>query len=477
MKKIFSKKEENREEDTQKRKKNKKKLWIITGILCLGIVGSIFLFGGSKEPPIETVTVERKDLFQKLNTTGTVVSQESYHFFSPLSTEIGEIKVKKGEAVKKGSTILNYEPQTLAELKTLTQLNLTAGRSGLEDQLNKNNKNQGLYQEATVNQEVLKQQIKDTQAYIDGLEKKIADKQVELEHHGMLLELSRLEWADEPQSEEYQNLLKLIQQNAYEQKNHKDILGWKDELKVYNKMLEDYKTYETEMKSQESSSDAGRLTNEGKEQAKASAEAEILRQENTLEEITAYEKGVTAPFSGILTSIEAVEGKTVQQGELLFTLESLEEVAVSLLVSKYDLEKLKVGQSAEITVAGKIYKGEVDSIQQMATKNSTGAAVVEAAVKIKNPDENLFLGVEAKVKIDTQEAKAVLTLPSAVINIDTRGSFVYVLKDGVVERRDIVTGLSTELETEVKEGLEEGEEVVSEITPQLTEEESITLEL
>lgn len=70
-----------------------------------------------------------------------------------------------------------------------------------------------------------------------------------------------------------------------------------------------------------------------------------------------------------------------------------------------------------------------------------------------------------------------LTLPSAVINIDTRGSFVYVLKDGVVERRDIVTGLSTELETEVKEGLEEGEEVVSEITPQLTGEESITLEL
>ena len=114
MKKIFSKKEENREEDTQKGKKNKKKLWIITGILCLGIVGRIFLFGGSKEPPIETVTVERKDLCQKLSTTGTVVSQESYHFFSPLSTEIGEIKVKKGEAVKKGSTILDYEPQTLA---------------------------------------------------------------------------------------------------------------------------------------------------------------------------------------------------------------------------------------------------------------------------------------------------------------------------------------------------------------------------
>ena len=405
-----------------------------------------------------------------MSTSGTVISQETYRFFSPLSTRIGKIDAQQGEGVKKGEILLRYEEEALKDLKTVTELSLKANRGGLSDQLEKNNKQQGLYREATINLEVLEQQIADTRTYIDTIQKKINDKQVALEHHGMLLELSRLEWANQPDSEEYQNLLKLIQQNQYEQKNHKDLISWKEEVDKYTKILEEYKAYETEMKAQESSSEGSKLSKAGKEQVEANSMVEAVKLEKTMKSINENEKGILAPFNGIITSMEAIEGKTVQEGELLFTLESLDKMAVTITINKYELERIKEGQKATITIAGKSYEGKVQRIEKMATKNSSGASVVEAYVEILKPDQNIFLGVEAKVKIDTGKAMNVMAVPVAAVNTDISGTFVYVVKDGVMQRRDVVTGLTTELEIEIKEGLKEGEEIVTEMKSEISEE-------
>lgn len=472
MRKLFKKQstdqvEQNKEtaliQGNKKKKMSGKKKILIAAVVCvLGLLFYRGLAGANQKPMVTTAEAKRQDLNQMMNTSGTVVSDRVLNCFAPVSAQIGEIHIEKGETVKKGEVIIAYDEAALSELKKLTQLNLQASKGGYQDSVEKNGKQQAMYTEATTNMEVLKQQIADTQSTIDSLQKQYDDKKAALARQGSLLEISRIDWADQPDSAEYQNLLKLIQENAYEQQNHPELRRLHDEIEQNTRLLNKYKEYEAEMKSQKGSSEAGKLSAGGKAQMEANAEMERLKLEKTMASIQNNEQGIVAEFNGVVTTMEAQKGKTPQEGELLFTLESLEDVAVSLSVSKYDLEKLKVGQEAKLTIAGKTYQGKVDRIEQMATKNANGATVVGVYIKILNPDQELFLGVEAKVVVSTGTVQGAITVPIEAVNTDVNGQFVYVVEEGAVVKRDVETGLTTDTEIEIKKGVEEGEQVITE---------------
>ena len=114
-------------------------------------------------------------------------------------------------------------------------------------------------------------------------------------------------------------------------------------------------------------------------------------------------------------------------------------------------------------IAGKIYEGEVTSISHVATQNEKGASLISADIRIKNPDENIFLGVDAKVTIHAEEADNVVVLPSEVVNIGKEGSFCYVLENGVITKKDITTGISSDEYVEVLDGIKEGDEVIRDL--------------
>lgn len=453
----------------KKKMSRRKKVFIGIAVCLAGVVLFSVFAGANVKPVVTTAAAKKQDIYQTLDTSGTVVSDKKITCFAPVSAKIGEIQVGKGETVQKGEAILVYDEESLSRLKKITELNLKASKGGYQDSMEKNGKQQAMYAEANVNLDVLEQQIEDTQNYIDSLQKQLADKKTALAHHGSLLEISRIEWSDQPDSEEYQNLLILIQKNNYEQQNGKELRQLQEEIDKNTRLLNEYKEYKAEMKSQQSSSESSKLSSGSQAQLTANAEIEAIKLENTLQAIAANEQGILAEFSGVVTSMEAVPGKTPQEGELLFTLESLEDVAVSLSVSKYDLEKLKTGQEAQITIAGKTYQGKVGKIEQMATKNSNGAAIVEARITITNPDQEIFLGVEAKAVISTGEVKDAITVPMEAVNTDVDGQFLYVVRDGRLERRGVETGLATDLEIQIVSGLEEGEQVVTASQGEITE--------
>ena len=92
-------------------------------------------------------------------------------------------------------------------------------------------------------------------------------------------------------------------------------------------------------------------------------------------------------------------------------------------------------------------------------QNEKGTPVISATISINDPDDDIFLGVDAKVKIHAASAKNVVTLPVEVVNIGKDGSFCYVIEDGLVTKRDI----TTEDYVEVIDGIKEGEEVISDL--------------
>ena len=210
-------------------------------------------------------------------------------------------------------------------------------------------------------------------------------------------------------------------------------------------------------------SDPSAVTVEEKEKMEITNNLSELDQMSAQELVEAAKKGIKADFNGVITKVSVVEGATTALGTELFTLQNTDKINVNINVSKYDYDKLKEGQSADITLAGKTYEGEVTSISHVATQNEKGASLISADVRIKNPDDDIFLGVDAKVTIHAEEADDVVVLPSEVVNIGKDGSFCYVIENGVITRRDITTGISSDDYVEVTAGIKEGDEVIRDL--------------
>lgn len=210
-------------------------------------------------------------------------------------------------------------------------------------------------------------------------------------------------------------------------------------------------------------SDPSAVTAEEKEKMEITNNLSELDQMSAQELVEAAKKGIKADFNGVITKVSVVEGATTALGTELFTLQSTDKVDVNVNVSKYDYDKVKEGQSAEITLAGKTYEGEVTNISHIATQNEKGASLISADVRIKNPDEDIFFGVDAKVTIHAEEADDVVVLPAEVVNIGKTGSFCYVIENGVITKKDITTGISSDEYVEVLDGIQEGDEVIRDL--------------
>ena len=87
--------------------------------------------------------------------------------------------------------------------------------------------------------------------------------------------------------------------------------------------------------------------------------------------------------------------------------------------------------------------------------------MVNAKVHIDNPDENIYLGIEAKLKILTASESNVLLVPVEAVNVDNEGEFCYIIENGLLVKRFIKSGISSETYIQVLEGISEGEEIVT----------------
>lgn len=171
--------------------------------------------------------------------------------------------------------------------------------------------------------------------------------------------------------------------------------------------------------------------------------------------------GIRASFSGVISDVQASPGSQAVQGQPLFTLVSNTEVNVRLEVPTGDFSKLKTGMKAEITVGAYVYSGTLASIDKIAVQNVKGNPVVGASIHIDDPDDNLCIGVPAKVKLQVAEVSDVLCIPNELINTGTDGDFVYVIREGRVKKQLLELGISSGSLVEVKNGLRAEDEILT----------------
>lgn len=501
-KKMKKTKKEKKPMDKAKKKKLRRR---IAAIVIVALIAGFFvrnsLMAKNTAPMVSTTEATVEDVEQTLRTNGTVKSTETKSYFASVTVPVSEIKVAVGDKVKKGDVLLKFDEAALLEARQEAELKLQSNAGGYSSSVYKDNKYLADLAEANTNLAVLEQQISDHETYLKGLQKTIEDKKAWYANQGALLQVSLLEWektiSDEKKAleernayeaesqdmddkekrekrekddaaknqiaqdeETYLSLQEQVQYNSYEQQNNQEIRDLEREASEIEKIIADAKELKAKMESQKETSEDAMMDTGSKEKLEADTALQKLTNGETLESIEEVESGIVADFAGVVTEIEAVEGAMPAENGKLMVLESTDKVVVHANVSKYDLEKLAVGQETEIDIAGNMYEGKVAKIEGMATTNNNGAAVVGVDISIDKPDENIFLGVEAKVVVHTAKAEGVVAIPMELINSDREGDFVYVEENGVVVKKRITVGISSENLCEVKEGLAAGDKVI-----------------
>ncbi len=437
----------------------KKKIAGAAIALAVVVIGTS-VFGGHAAQKVDTATVTRATLEQKVELNGNVETDNVLTYYSQIDGKIGSINVKKGDFVKKGDLLITYDESDLEYNIAMADLNAQSQLGGYNNQIQTGGRTAGLYSEATRNLKVLDQQITDTQAAVTQLQKDINAKRAALADEGAKLQVSLIDWADKPDSDEYENLQKLVQTNAYEQQYNGELVAMQDELNRLNLQLSACKEYKAEMTGQKSSSYVGLLTSGAKDQLEADKAANEMANADKQNRYENAKKGISAEFDGVVTDISAVKGSNVTTGTQLLTLESSEDIVVRFNVSKYDIENIEEGQTATVKIKNKEYTGKVDRIDRMTGREQGQTSNIGMEVRLDAPDKDIILGLEAKAVIDTVSVDNVLQIPKGAVYSDTEGEFVYVLRDKKAVKVNVEVGVYNADMIEIISGLNEGETVI-----------------
>lgn len=463
-----------------RRWKKRLKVFLCLVLILVGFV-VVKSFSGDKNASISVYTdnVSTGDIDTELSVSGKVIAEESVTFFAPANAKVEGVEVSKGDVVKAGDILLCFDEDAVAYAKQQSELAERISSADYNYNVEYNNEQQEKLVQAEIEIAVCEAEISNYENWIDEMTNNITDltalkrsdlyaKIYSVEKEMNTYDLA-MQFPTEDTDMEMLARRKTEKQNELNKLNNELSLladfktddGLEEVITQAKKDLADYQERLSEAKSDKASAEAavensGKLT--GYALNKTKSELESADAERKYEAVV---NGVVAGFNGVVSDLNVVEGASVQEGTQLMVLESFDNVCVEFQASKYALETLALGQPAEITISGRDYTGTVSKINHVAEANSSGTPMVAVRVHIDNPDENIFLGIDAKVKILTASEKGVLQAPVEAVNVDSQGSFCYVIDNGILVKKYVTTGISSETYIQIKDGLKENQEIVT----------------
>jgi len=170
---------------------------------------------------------------------------------------------------------------------------------------------------------------------------------------------------------------------------------------------------------------------------------------------------VDSPVSGYITERNALPSVAVQPEMRLYTIADLSAVWVQAQVFQNDLERIRVGARATLTVntyPGKTFTGRVDFIYPQVDMETRTAKV---RVVFSNPALQLKPGMFVNVSLKVPMGNQLVVPASGVLQSGTREIAFVERSDGYIEPRDVQLGTRVGDDFIVMKGLKAGEQIVT----------------
>jgi len=171
-----------------------------------------------------------------------------------------------------------------------------------------------------------------------------------------------------------------------------------------------------------------------------------------------------SPVSGIVVGKmdQALEGMKLNPGMNVFKIANLSTVWAEVEIYEYQLQFVRLGQTARITVdafPGKQWRGRIIYLDPSLDRKTR---TLKASVEIPNPNLRLRPEMYASVQLRTPAVRGVVKVPEEAILHTGERSVVIVRKgEGVFEPREVKLGAMGGGYQEVRSGLRAGEVIVT----------------
>lgn len=524
-------------EDAGQKPKKKLPAWVIVpilGVVVAGGFGISALTGSGNNADtgtvLEVTEVTRGTVQEVYNSSGTIESENTKTYYSPVTAPIKDFNAVVGQTVKSGDLLVTFDTTNLERDNKQAQLTLQSSLKASEATRAQNAKAveaanaasaqaadqaNALADEVNALAEQVDAAYAQYQANITEHDSKIAENAPAVEElQNQINEYTQTIAAADEVISSYENgyagrQVEIIDaQNAVNNGTATPVQQQiVNDTNNYNTAISDKQTAQASLDKANSDlaslqvpdvDDAGYTELKAQYDAKyaewqaayqaantptadagmTAAESESLDISDNLAELTALtpeellekgRKGMKADMDGVIASVDPLQTNSAAQGAALFSIASMENVRVRIEISPDDYSKMKTGTAVTITVGEDTYEGTLSSVDNIAVQNESGTPVIGAQIHINDPDENICIGATAKVRMTVAESKNVLLVPTEVVNASTDGDFVYVIENGVVKERPVELGTSSATETEIVSGLEEGEQVVSDLSVDIQE--------
>ncbi len=168
---------------------------------------------------------------------------------------------------------------------------------------------------------------------------------------------------------------------------------------------------------------------------------------------------VRAPRAGQLTSLNAELGESKGRGERLGQIDDVDRFKTTSLVNEFYLNRVVVGQRAELVVDGRRYDLEVSKVYP-----NVQASQFEIDLRFIGeapPDIRRGQTLQMRLVLGDPDSNAILLANGPFFN-DTGGAWVFVMDQNrsLATRRDVELGRRNSNNIEVVAGLMDGDEVI-----------------
>lgn len=192
--------------------------------------------------------------------------------------------------------------------------------------------------------------------------------------------------------------------------------------------------------------------------AVATAQAQL-----ELTQLSMTDAVVRAPISGTASKRHVQPGEKVSFDAPLLSIVDLAQLEVHAQVPVSDVSQIRKGMPAQISVEGidaRKFEGRVERINPSA---EPGTRTINVYVSLANEESLLKAGMFARVLLTISPEVEVPALPLSAVRTEAAQTFVWVVVDERLARRNIVTGKRDERAQliEVTSGLAPGEVVLA----------------
>jgi HlyD family secretion protein len=448
----------------------KKLLIIIGAALLVLIIAAVVLLPmftrGAEEPQMQIGTVTTGTLSETVDGYGTLEAQPSSTLVWNSDGVVGEFELKVGDTVKQGDVLMELEPSS----QSATILNAYSDLLDAQNDLNLLTAADSTYQstlsDLVYQQKMLINKRADKMAWDYGHSSMERIDAVRDNYYAARAEVWNLEAAyEEVKSLEENDPTRVAAYEALQQGIVKrdslnralgQILGVPFDIPVETDFIE----YDQQVaKVSEAEVAYNRYVDSNKEINAAQAKVQSLQN-------TVNKAKIIAPFDGTITSISAVAGDVVSNGDEAVRIDDLSNLIVTMQVSQEDVNKIEVGQDAEITfdaISDKEYTGFVESISSSGEANSYGIVYFSVVVKIEDADDAVKPGFTAVAKIVVSQAESTLLVPNDALVTKEDGTYAVniISDDGSRKSIDVEIGVKTDTNTQIiSDQIKEGDKVV-----------------